>query len=93
MGEVRNPMSEYLSDQGKRTHLLDYLASMGEGLDDFMFILVSLNDGRLNQAEHAAAIHDACTSAMNILGDWVMVEPMLTDIYCINASVANGTNQ
>lgn len=76
--------SEYLSDQGKRAHLLDYLASMYEGIADLSGELLSLDHGGMDEAAEDASTYRATTAAMNILADWVMIEPMLTDIYAAN---------
>jgi len=81
MIDPRNPMSEYLSDQGKRTQLLDYLVSMNECIYDLSTELLALDHGEESEGVHSATTARAVNAAMNLLGDLVMVHPMLSDIY------------
>lgn len=74
-------MSEYLSDQGKRTQLMDYLVSMNEGVYELSTELLALDHGAMAPEVYAAAIANACNAAMNLLADLVMIHPMLVDIY------------
>ena len=86
----RNMHSEYLSDQGKRTHLLDYLASMYECIADLSGVLLTLEHGRLDEAETDSTKCSACTHVMNLLGDMRMIYPMLLDIYHEDDPVVDG---
>lgn len=74
-------MSEYLSDQGKRTHLLDLLASMYEIIADISGELLTLEHGGLKQDEVEARYYRAATLAMDLLADIHLVHPLLMDIY------------
>ena len=83
-------MSEYLSDQGKRIHLLDYLSSMRDCIYDLSTELLSLQHGGLNEAELEATNMKACDAAMNLMGDMRMVAVMLADIYHEDTPVIDG---
>jgi hypothetical protein len=82
-------MSEYLSDQGKRTQLLDLVASMHEGLVDLSTELLAMHHGGINEDEWEARSYRACTLAMDIQADWGMIEPMLADMWGNKATVPN----
>jgi len=88
MIDPRNPMSEYLSDQGKRTQLMDYLVSMHECIYDLSTELLALEHAGMSEGVHAATTARAIDAAMNLLGDLVMVHPMLSDIYRDNHTVS-----
>lgn len=81
MTDYRNPTSVYLSDQGKRTHLLDSLVCTYECIADICGVLLSLEDETISESERQKLTVDAGTNAMNVLADMKMVAPMLLDIY------------
>ena len=81
--------SEYLSDQGKRAHLLDLLACMYESIADICAELLTMEHGGISEDEMEARRYRACTLAMDIQADWYMVEPILHDIYNDSAPVTN----
>ena len=74
-------MSKYLSDQGERTRLLDYLVSLYENVADFSGELLAMELPTVTSDEMEARKYRASTLAMDIQADWFMVEPMLADIY------------
>lgn len=74
-------MSEYLSDQGKRAHLLDYLASLYDNVADLSGVLLVLDEPVLTNDERKALNVKACTMAMNVLADWKIIHPMMLDLY------------
>lgn len=81
MNSRRNPMSEYLADQGKRTHLLDYLVSTQTICYQLSTVLLDLDASDINEVERQRLSLLACTLAMDLLGDWAIAHPMLTSIY------------
>ena len=87
MIDRRNMHSEYLSDQGKRTHLLDVLASMYEIICDLSGELLTLEHNRMTDDEMEARTYRACTLAMDLQADWAIVHPMLSDIYNDNIPI------
>ena len=86
-------MSKYLSDQGKRTHLLDYLASLYENVADFSAELLTMDLPNLSADELEARRYRATTLAMDMQADWFMVEPMIADIYNDPAFLARSVDK
>jgi hypothetical protein len=83
-------MSAYLCDQGKRAHLLDYMASLHECIVDLSTELLAIHHGAITDDEMKARCYRAATLAMDVQGDWAMIEPMLKDIYDGSAPVLKG---
>jgi hypothetical protein len=77
-------MSEYLSDQGKRAHLLDYLVSLHEGTVDLSTELLAIDHGGITHDEMEARCYKATTLAMDLQADMAMIAPLLADLYGVH---------
>lgn len=85
--------SEYITDQGKRTQLLEYLASMYEVVADLSGVLLTLDHGGLDAGFVTTLHRRACTLAMDLQADWQGVCPMLTDMYGDSCAIDAGLKQ
>jgi len=78
------PVSEYLSDQGQRTHLLTCLESTYGFIYEIAGQLISLNHGGLTEAEISALYSHVCTMSMDLLSATHKLQPMLVDILLLD---------
>lgn len=74
-----------MSDQGKRFNLLDDLVALYDDVADLCVLLLTLEHGGLDHANHDATLLALYMRATDVLVDWATVGPRVGDL----AKVAN----